>query len=96
MGFDAIADGNEQRAVRVEHQTRSVAAARRPHALVRARTADGLGFLGIHVDAERNEAAGDGPRVISPEGSPVTVLVVPTDEELAIAADALACAALLP
>jgi len=26
--------------------------------------------------------------VISPEGSPVTVLVVPTDEELAIAVEA--------
>lgn len=51
---------------------------------LRARAVERLGFLGIHVDAERNQA-GSGARRISPEGAPVDVLVVPTDEELEIA-----------
>jgi acetate kinase len=50
--------------------------------VVRARICDGLGFLGIAVDAARNEA--NGP-VISKAGSPVTVRVIPTDEEREIA-----------
>jgi acetate kinase len=50
---------------------------------LRARAVERLGFLGIHVDPDRN--AGTGARVISPEGAPVAVLVVPTDEELEIA-----------
>jgi acetate kinase len=45
----------------------------------------GLGRLGIEVDPARNRAAADGPRVISTDASRVTVLVVPTDEEIAIA-----------
>ncbi|MEO8816585.1 MAG: acetate kinase [Mycobacterium sp.] len=44
----------------------------------------GLDGLGIAVDPERNRS-GSGARVISPDGSPTTVLVVPTNEELAIA-----------
>ena len=58
-------------------------------AVVRARTADGLGFLGVEVDPARNEADAGGARVISPDGAGVAVLVVPTDEELAIARDTL-------
>ena len=53
--------------------------------ITRAATCDGLGLLGVAVDPSRNTAPSDEPRVISPDGSPVTVLVVPTDEELAIA-----------
>ena len=53
-------------------------------AWLRARTIEPLGVLGLHVDAERN-ASGSGPRRISPDGAPVDVLVVPTDEELEIA-----------
>lgn len=53
--------------------------------LVRARALAGLDRLGIQLDPARNQARSDGPRVISPDGAPVTVLVVPTDEELAIA-----------
>jgi acetate kinase len=49
---------------------------------IRARVADGMGWLGVHVDPERNAA--NGP-VISPDGSPVTVMVIPTDEEGVIA-----------
>jgi len=59
-------------------------------AVVRSRTCEGLGFLGIEIDPGRNETAGTGARVISPDGAPVAVLVVPTDEELAIARDAVA------
>jgi acetate kinase len=44
----------------------------------------GLDGLGIVVDAERNRS-GKGARIISTEASPTTVLVVPTNEELAIA-----------
>ncbi len=52
---------------------------------VRADALEGLGALGIEVDAERNSAEADGPRRISADDSRVDVLVVPTDEELAIA-----------
>ena len=49
---------------------------------IRARVADGMGWLGVHMDPARNAA--NGP-VISPEGAPVTVMVIPTDEEGVIA-----------
>ena len=49
---------------------------------VRARIAARLGHLGVVVDDRANEA---GARRISPDGSPVTVLVVPTDEEAVLA-----------
>jgi acetate kinase len=51
---------------------------------LRARAVERLGFLGIAVDAHRN-AHGAGARRISPDGAPVEVLVIPTDEELEIA-----------
>jgi acetate kinase len=57
-------------------------------ARVRAALADGLGGLGIAVDPTRNEQDGGcftEAAVISPDGSPVVVAVVPTNEELAIA-----------
>jgi len=53
--------------------------------LLRRRVLAGLSFLGITVDEERNAAVSKQPRIISPDGSPVTVLVVPTNEELEIA-----------
>ena len=53
--------------------------------VVRARILAGLDRLGIAVDADRNAVRTGAPRVISPDGSPVTVMVVPTNEELAIA-----------
>jgi acetate kinase len=49
---------------------------------VRAASLAGLTALGITVDPDRNER---GDRIISPDGSPVAVCVVPTDEELEIA-----------
>ena len=53
--------------------------------LLRRRTLAGLEFLGISVDADRNELASKQSRYISPDGSPVAVLVIPTNEELEIA-----------
>jgi acetate kinase len=53
--------------------------------VVRARSLDGLERLGIELDPARNEA---GETVISSDGSAVTVLVVPTDEELEMATQA--------
>ena len=50
--------------------------------LVRARSCDGLGFLGVELEEKRN-AANEG--VISIDASRVTVRVIRTDEELMIA-----------
>ncbi|MFC8526517.1 acetate kinase [Nocardia sp. NPDC057227] len=57
---------------------------------VRADALAGLERYGIAVDPERNIAKERGARVISPDGAEVTVLVVPTNEELAIARAAVA------
>ncbi len=56
---------------------------------VRADSLADLERLGIEIDPERNAAEAEGPRVISTSGSPTPVLVVPTDEELAIAQQTL-------
>lgn len=50
--------------------------------LIRDRVARGMGWLGIELDPGRNAA--NGP-VLSPDGAPVTVLTIPTDEEIVIA-----------
>jgi acetate kinase len=55
--------------------------------LIRARSLAGLERLGIVVDEARNTA---GEAVISPDGAPVAVLVVPTNEELEMATQAAA------
>jgi acetate kinase len=52
---------------------------------VRAAVADGLEGLGITVDPTRNGSDSTDARIISREGAPVSVAVVPTNEELAIA-----------
>ena len=49
---------------------------------VRARICTGLQFLGIHTDRARNDAHA---AIISPDGAPVVVRVMPTDEERVIA-----------
>ncbi len=54
-------------------------------ATVRRDALTGLAPLGIELDEHLNESPGKGPRVISAENSPITVLVIPTNEELAIA-----------
>ncbi len=53
--------------------------------VLRAAVVDGLAGLGLAVDPGRNTADSDQPRTISPDGSPVAVAVVPTNEELEIA-----------
>ncbi|MFC4604859.1 acetate kinase [Rhodococcus kronopolitis] len=58
-------------------------------ARVRADALAGLEGLGIEVDPVRNTAKGRGARLISTDGSAVAVLVVPTNEELAIARQAV-------
>ena len=50
--------------------------------VVRASICAGLEYLGIRIDETRN---GQSAAVISPDGSPVTVRVIPTDEEGVIA-----------
>lgn len=54
-------------------------------AAVRRDALSGLSALGIEVDQTRNVSAERGPRVISADTSRVRVLVIPTNEELAIA-----------
>lgn len=53
--------------------------------IVRSRATEGLGFLGIELDPEANASPSTEPRVISPAGARVSVLVIPTNEELEIA-----------
>ena len=48
-----------------------------------------LGFMGVEIDPELNAVRSDEPRVISTPDSRVTVLMVPTNEELAIARQSL-------
>jgi acetate kinase len=54
-------------------------------AALRAQAVAGLAGLGITVDPARNALKSKDARYISPDGSPVAVLVVPTNEELEIA-----------
>jgi acetate kinase len=61
--------------------------------VVRARICDGLGFLGIEVDQQRNLA--NAP-LISAEGGRVDVRVIRTDEELMIARSVIAVLGLGP
>jgi acetate kinase len=56
---------------------------------IRGRICTGLEFLGIHLDPQRNIGNAS---VISPDGAPVTLRVIRTDEELVIARS---CAALV-
>ncbi|WJV46111.1 acetate kinase [Streptomyces flavofungini] len=57
---------------------------------VRAAAVAGLEELGLAVDGELNAVRSDEPRLISPEYARVKVAVVPTDEELEIAAQTYA------
>lgn len=54
---------------------------------VRRDAVAGLEELGIVLDQRRNLSGGKGARQISADDSPIAVLVVPTNEELAIARD---------
>ncbi len=57
---------------------------------VRANSCEGLEYLGIEIDAERNRQTTGGKRgVISGDNSRVEVVVMPTNEELVIARDTM-------
>ncbi len=56
---------------------------------VRAGALQTLGFAGVEIDHQRNDAGGRGIRLISTDASRVAVLIVPTDEELEIARQTL-------
>jgi acetate kinase len=56
-------------------------------ALVRRDALAGMGELGLMLDEDRNLAPEKSARRISGDDSPIAVLVVPTNEELAIARD---------
>jgi len=60
---------------------------------LRAAVAEGLHGLGIVIDPERNHAPSEAARLISPDGLPVQIAVIPTNEELAIAQEAAALVA---
>lgn len=60
---------------------------------VRSHSLAGLRHLGVEVDHVRNSFASSRAQVISPDEADVTVLVVPTDEELEIARQAAALVA---
>ena len=49
----------------------------------------GLDALGIEIDEQRNSQSAKDARRISTDTSPIAVLVIPTNEELAIARDCL-------
>lgn len=57
--------------------------------IVRINALRGLEALGIEVDAELNDGRIKENKVISPAGSKVTVVVIPTNEELEIAREAV-------
>ena len=58
--------------------------------VVRAKVVNRLPALGFVLDEQANQARSKDPRVISTPDSPVTVMVVPTNEELAMAREAKA------
>ena len=56
---------------------------------VRAMIGSYLNYLGTAVDPDRNNTRGE-EKIISAEGSKVTILVIPTDEEMSIARQTVA------
>ncbi len=57
---------------------------------MRESVCNGLSFMGVEIDVEKNKTIHGEEAVISTPNSKVTVVVVPTDEELMIASDTLA------
>ncbi len=57
--------------------------------LVRRNALKELEFLGVELDDAKNEAPGNGERIISKDGAKVKVLIIPTNEELVIAKDTM-------
>lgn len=59
-------------------------------AVVRSRSVQGLSFLGVELDPERNRRKAEGPLLISADSSMVQIWVIPTNEELSIARETMA------
>ncbi len=59
-------------------------------ASMREKVCEGLSFMGVKVDVEKNSGIHGEEAVISTPDSKVTVVVIPTDEELMIATDTMA------
>lgn len=55
---------------------------------MRERVCEGLEFLGIELDKEKNNV-NDGAKDVSKDGSKVRIFVIPTNEELMIAMDTM-------
>ena len=53
--------------------------------LVRAKTCEGLEYLGIEVDPKRNQEGSRKESLITTDSSRAKVFVIPTNEELVIA-----------
>lgn len=58
-------------------------------AVTRKLICEGLDFMGISLNQDMNEKTMGDEAVISPEGSKVQVVVIPTDEEFMIASDTM-------
>ncbi len=59
---------------------------------IRSRICNGLEWMGLELEPERNATAGSGfDGIISREGSRLSAYVIPTDEELLIARDTARC-----
>jgi len=58
---------------------------------IRSRACGGLSALGIAIDPARNASSASDAREIQPADGPIKVLVIPTDEELEIAAQTVDC-----
>ena len=56
---------------------------------VREAVCENMEFMGIHIDKEKNKNVRGIEAIITTDDSPVTVTVIPTDEELMIAQDTL-------
>ena len=57
---------------------------------MRAEACKGLEFMGVKLDEAKNATIRGKEAVISAPDSKVTVVVIPTDEELMIASDTMA------
>ena len=60
-------------------------------AQTRAQSCAGMTTLGIEIDSEKNSQRSEGAFAINSDTGPVSILVIPTDEELEIALQTVAC-----
>ena len=62
---------------------------------VRAKICEGLQFLGVRLDRERNRSC-TGEEIISSEDNPVKVLVIKTNEEVIVARETVRVVRAMP